>query len=175
MQAMTTVPMIPDGYQAVTPWVIVRGVPAFIDFLIEVFDAKETIRMYADDGVRVSHAEVRINGAPVMMFDSADLWPPTPAYLRVYVADCAEVLRRATLAGARIVTEPTDLFFGDRIGRFSDPWGNLWWVHTHVAEPSPEDLAAAAGTPEAAEALRYVEETLEAEMQRRGRAHPDAG
>ena len=64
---MTTVPMIPDGYQAVTPWVIVRGVPAFIDFLVEVFDAKETIRMYADDGVRVSHAEVRINGAPVMI------------------------------------------------------------------------------------------------------------
>jgi PhnB protein len=137
MQAVTTVPMIPDGYQAVTPWVIVRGVPAFIDFLIEVFDAKEIIRMYADDGVRVSHAEVRINSAPVMMFDSADGWPPTPAYLRVYVADCAEVLRRATLAGASIVTEPTDLFFGDRIGRFSDPWGNLWWVHTHVAEPSP--------------------------------------
>ena len=167
--------MIPDGYQAVTPWVIVRGVPAFIDFLIKVFDAKETIRMYADDGVRVSHAEVRINNAPVMMFDSTDLWPPTPAYLRVYVADCAEVLHRATLAGARIVTEATDLFFGDRIGRFSDPWGNLWWVHTHVAEPSPEDLAASATTPQAAQAMRYVAETLEAEMHRRGRAHPDAG
>jgi uncharacterized glyoxalase superfamily protein PhnB len=147
------------------------GVPAFIDFLIEVFDAKEIIRMHADDGVRVSHAEVRINGAPVMIFDSADGWPPTPAYLRVYVADCAEVLRRATLAGARVVTEPTELFFGERICRFSDPWGNLWWVHTRVAEPSPEELAAGATTSEAAEALRYVGETLETEMQRRGRAY----
>jgi PhnB protein len=172
MHAKTTVPMIPEGYQAVTPWVIVQGVPAFIDFLIEVFDAEETIRMYADDGVRVRHAEVRISGAPVMMFDSADGWPPTLAYLRVYVADCAEVLRRATLAGARIVTEPTEMFFGERIGRFSDRWGNLWWVHTRVSEPSVEDLAANATTSEAAQALRYVGETLEAEMLRR--AHPDA-
>lgn len=174
MHTTPVVPMIPDGYQAVTPWVIVQGVPECIDFLIKVFDAKEIIRMYADDGVRVSHAEVRINGAPVMMFDSADGWPPTAAYLRVYVADCAEVLRRASVAGASIVTEPTDLFFGDRIGRFSDPWGNLWWVHTRVAEPSPEDLTASAATPEAAEAMRYVADTLEAEMHRRGRARPDA-
>lgn len=171
---MTAVPLIPDGYLAVTPWVIVRGVPAFIDFLIEVFDAKEVIRMHAADGVRVSHAEVRINGAPVMMFDSADGWPPTPAYLRVYVPDCAEVLCRATLAGARVVTEPTELFFGDRVCRFSDPWENLWWVHTRVAEPSPEELTAAAGLPEAMNALRYVGETLEAEMQRRGRTHAKA-
>lgn len=168
---MTTVPTIPEGYQAVTPWVIAQDVPAFIDFLVEVFDAKEIISMFADDGVRVSHAEVRINGAPVMMFDSADGWPPAPAYLRVYVPDCAEVLRRATMAGARIVTEPTDMFFGERIGRFSDPWGNLWWVHTRVAEPSPDDVAAGATTPEALEAMRYVGETLEGEMQRRGRAH----
>ena len=172
MHATTTVPLIPDGYGAVTPWVIVLGVPAFIDFLIEVFDATETIRMYAENGIQVRHAEVRINGAPVMMFDSTDGWPAMPAYLRVYVADCAETLRRTTRAGARIVTEPTDVFFGERIGRFSDPWGNLWWVHTRIAEPSPEDLAAGTTTPEAAEALRYVGETLEAEMQRRGHAHP---
>jgi uncharacterized glyoxalase superfamily protein PhnB len=166
---MTPIPAIPDGYQAVTPWVIVQGVPAFIDFLVEVFDAGETVRMYAEDGVRVSHAEVRINDAPVMMFDATEDWPPTPAYLRVYVADCAEVCRRATKAGARVVTDPTDMFFGDRVGRFSDPWGNLWWVHTRLTEPTPEDLAASAATPEAAEALSYVGETLEAEMQRRGR------
>src|SRR5437870_284097 len=115
---MTTIARVPDGYQAVTPWVVAKRVPDFIDFLIAVFDAEEIIRMHAADGVRVIHAEVRINGAPVMMFDSADGWPPTPAYLRVYVADCAEVLHRATMAGARIVTEPTELFFGDRIGRF---------------------------------------------------------
>ena len=165
---MSTIPPIPDGYQAVTPWIVARNVPGLIDFLVRVLDANETIRMYAADGVRVSHAEVRIDGAPVMMFDSGEGWPPTPAYLRVYVSDCAEVLRRAKLEGARIVTEPTDLFFGDRVGRFTDPWDNLWWVHTRVAEPSIEELATAAEMPAASAARRYVEETLEMEMQRRG-------
>ena len=165
---MTALPTVPDGYQAITPWVIVDGVPAFIDFLSAVFDAKEIIRMLAADGVRVGHAEVRIHGAPVMMFDAASGWPPTPAYLRVYVADCDDVLQRATAAGARVVTEPTDLFIGDRVCRFSDPWGNLWWVHTRVAEPSAEELAAGATTPAAAVAMRYVGETLDAEMQQRG-------
>src|SRR5512138_2093441 len=167
---MTELSTAPDGYQAVTPWVIVRGVPAFIDFLVHVFDAKEIIRMLADDGVRVTHAEVRINGAPVMMFDSGTSWPPTHAYLRVYVTDCAEVLRRAVTAGSRVVTSPTDLFFGDRICRFSDPWNNLWWVHSRLFEPSAEDLTTGATTQTATDALRYLQETLEMEMQRRGGA-----
>ncbi len=124
--------------------------------------------MLAADGVRVSHAEVRIHGAPVMMFDAGDGWPPTPAYLRVYVPDCAAVLRRAAAVGATIVTEPTELFFGDRVGRFSDPWDNLWWVHTRVSEPSEKEMAAAAESPAAGAALGYVEKTLEGEMQRRG-------
>lgn len=167
---MTNIPRIPEGYQAVTPWIIVDGVPAFIDFLVKVFDARETVRMLAEDGVRVIHAEVRIHGAPVMMFDSVDGWPPTPAYLRVYVSNSDEVLRRAALAEARIVTEPTDLFIGDRVGRFADPWGNLWWVHSRFAEPSAQDLAAGATSQEGLEAMRYVGETLSTEMQRRGSA-----
>ena len=169
---MTRIAPVPDGYQAVTTWVIAKGVTAFIDFLVKVFDAKETVRMLADDGVTVAHAEVRIGDAAVMMFDSRDGWPPTPAFLRVYVPDCAEVLRRATREGASLVTEPTDLFFGDRVARFSDRWDNLWWVHTRIAEPTEEESMATASTPEAAKAMRHVEETLEKEMQRRGRRLP---
>jgi uncharacterized glyoxalase superfamily protein PhnB len=165
---MPPIAAVPSGYLAVTPWIVARDVPSLMDFLKKVFDATEIVRMYANDGVRVSHAEVRIDGAPVMMFDSTDGWPPTPAFLRVYVSDCDEVMRRAAAAGSRVVTEPTSLFFGDRVGRFSDPWNNLWWVHTRVAEPSMDELSASAGTPEAVAALQYVSETLETEMQRRG-------
>ncbi len=46
---------------ALKSWVIVDGIPPFIDFLSAVFDAKEIIRMLAADGVRVGHAEVRIH------------------------------------------------------------------------------------------------------------------
>jgi PhnB protein len=159
------VPAVPDGYLAVTPWAIVDGVPAFLEFLKDVFDAEEVIRLTGDGG-RVAHAEARINGGPVMMFDSGEGWPATPAYLRAYVPDVDEVVHRAAKAGAGVVTEPTTLWFGDRIARISDPWGNLWWVHTRVFEPDP----AAYGPPDeaGAEAIAMVAATLETEMRRRG-------
>jgi PhnB protein len=149
-----------------TPWAILDGVPAFLDWLRDVFDAEETFRMPGPDGVRIVHAEARIGGSPLMMFDSAPDWPATPAFLRVYVPDADAAVARAVARGARVVTEPTTLWFGDRIARLADPWDNLWWVHTRVAAPSPERLAAGP-TPEEAAAAEHVASSLEVEMRRR--------
>jgi uncharacterized glyoxalase superfamily protein PhnB len=167
--------LTPDGYPALTPWVITRGVPAFIDFLVGVFNAEETVRLLAADGVSVVHAEARIHGAPLMMFDSGVEWPATPAFLRVYAPDCTEVLRRALTAGAQLVTAPTALFFGDRVCRFTDPWDNLRWVHSRVFAPSMEELAINASAPAAVDDLQYLADTLEEAMRRRRHAQISAG
>jgi uncharacterized glyoxalase superfamily protein PhnB len=148
--------------------VIVNGASAFLDFLSQVFDADEVVRMAQPDG-RIRHAEARINGGPLMMFDSDEGWPDTPAFLRVYVDDVDEVRRRAEGAGATIVTPPTTLWIGDRVARISDPWNNLWWVHTRVAEPTMEQLTAGPPDDEAVAADALVADTLTAEMRRRGR------
>ncbi len=155
-----------DG-RAVTPWIIADGVPALLAFLADVFGARETVRLTAPGSDRVAHAETLIGGAPVMLFDSGAGWPPTPAFLRVYVADVDDTVRRAVAAGGAAVTEPVTLWFGDRVARVRDPWDNLWWVHTRVRTPSPADLAA--GPPDAAarEAMAVVAATLDAEMRRR--------
>ena len=157
---------VPDGYLAVTPWVILDGASTFLDFLRQVFDAEEVIRLPGEDG-RIVHAEARINGGPVMTFDTGPGWPATPAFLRVYVLDVDEVVRRAAAAGSRVVTEPVTLWFGDRIARIADPWDNLWWVHTRVFEPAPGTYGPAdeAGAAD----MATVGSTLEAEMRRRGR------
>jgi len=59
----------------------------------------------------IVHAEVRIGDSVVMMFDSRPGWPPTPAFLRLYV-----------------LTDVTHLFFGDREERVRDPLSNIWWM-----------------------------------------------
>lgn len=167
---------IPEGLTAVTPWVILDGVPRFLRFLVDVFDAEEVIRMPGPDGVRIVHAEARIAGAAVMLFDSDVTWPATPAFLRVYVDDCDAVVERAVAAGARIVTPPTDLWIGDRAARFADPWDNLWWVHTRMAEPTMEQLGAGPPTTDAAADMENFGTSLASEMRMRGeRAHGDAG
>lgn len=155
--------IVPDGYSSVTPWVIVRGAAAFIDFLAEVFGALERGRMLGPDG-SIVHAEVEIGGAVVMLFDARQDWPDTPSFLRLYLADADAAYARALAAGSKSVTRPTDLFFGDRVSRVRDPWGNLWWLHTHSADPDPQDLARLAADPQSVEAMRYVQESLEREL-----------
>jgi len=147
--------VVPEGYHTVTPWMISPGNTAeLIDFIVGVFDATELARIEVA-GV-IGHAEVRIGDSVVMMFDRPG-WPATPAFLRLYIADDAEVLRRAVERGAAVVTEPTELFWGDRVSRFRDPFGNLWWIHQRVAEPTPEETSRRLADPEFVRAMEYVQ------------------
>ena len=143
--------------------------PALLGFIADTFGAQEGIRTTAAGSTRVVHAETLVHGVPVMLFDSADGWPATPAFLRVYVPDVDHTVRRAVAAGAAVVTAPETLWIGDRAARIRGPWDNLWWLHTRVAEPSPEDLAA--GPPHAAAEASMTQfgDTLHEEMLRRGR------
>lgn len=146
--------VVPEGYHTVTPWLITRGhTAALIDFIVAVFDATELGRM-GEVGA-IGHAEVRIGDSVVMLFDKPN-WPATPGFLRLYVADDAEVLRRAKENGGVVVTEPTELFWGDRVSRFRDPFGNLWWVHQRVVEPTPEEMGARMEDPVFVEGMEYV-------------------
>ncbi|WP_369389929.1 VOC family protein [Streptomyces sp. CG1] len=148
---------IPEGYTAITPWIISADTAALIDFLKRAFHAEELGRMVGPGG-RVEHAEVRIGDAVVMMFDrhSPD-WQPTPAYLRLFVEDADAVYRQAIEAGATPVTEVTHLAFGDRVGRVRDPLGNLWWIQTHVEDVSPEELRRRFADPEFTARMEYVQ------------------
>ena len=130
---------VPEGYTTVTPWIICRDTALLIDYLKEAFGAEEMARLAGPDG-RIEHAEIRIGNAVVMMFDTRPEWPPTPAFLRLYVTDADAIHRQAVAAGGTPVTEVTHLFFGDRVGRVRDPLGNLWWIQTHVEDPSPQEM-----------------------------------
>ena len=114
---------IPEGYHTVTPFVNVKGAAWLIDFMKEAFNAVEMGRVTVEDG-SIGHAEVRIGDSVVMMFDSKEEWPETPAFLRLYVEDCDAIYQQALKAGATSVTKPTDMSWGDRVGRVRDPTGN---------------------------------------------------
>ncbi|TDD15239.1 VOC family protein [Nonomuraea diastatica] len=151
-----TVSAIPEGYTSVTPWIIGHDTAGLIDWLKAAFDAVELGRMTDAEG-RIGHAEVRIGDAVVMMFDARPDWPPTPAFLRLYVPDADAVHRRAVEAGGTSVTEVTHLFFGDRAGRVRDPFGNLYWIHTHIEDVSEEELERRLADPEFTKAMEYVQ------------------
>jgi uncharacterized glyoxalase superfamily protein PhnB len=149
---------VPDGYGAVTPWILSKDTARLIDFVTNAFDAVELARLESD-GV-IGHAEVRVGDSIVMMFDVPDDWPATPAFLRVYVDDGDATFRRALDAGAAPVTDMTDLFWGDRVGRVRDPLGNIWWIQERVEELDPAELQRRVALPEFVAAMEYVQGSL---------------
>jgi uncharacterized glyoxalase superfamily protein PhnB len=165
---------VPEGYTAVTPWIISPDSARLIKFLKNAFEAEEIAgsRMASANG-KISHVEVQIADAIVMMFDSPKDWPPTPAFIRLYVDNCETSYQKAIKAGGRSVTKPTMLAFGDKVGRIADPFGNIWWLQERIEEMShedPEEMMMKLKSASEEKAMKYVEDSLHAEM--RKRSHP---
>ncbi|PRX22924.1 VOC family protein [Actinoplanes italicus] len=151
-----TVQAIPQGYTTVTPWIISRDTAPVIDYLREAFGAEELGRVVDARG-RIGHAEVRVGNAIVMLFDADPSWPSTPAFLRLYVEDARAVHARAVEAGGVSVSEVTHLAFGDLVGRVRDPFGNVWWIQTHIEDVTPEEMRRRLDDPHFTAAMAYMQ------------------
>ena len=158
---------VPPRYSRVDPWVISSDTQAEIGFLEAAFDAQETpgSRMLGPDG-RIGHVEVELGDSVIMLFDAQPEWLATPAHLRVYVADTQETFNRAVGAGARAVTHPTELAFGERVARVRDPQGHLWWIHQRVEDVAVAELGKRFADPSAQQAMAYVQQSLASELKR---------
>ncbi len=144
---MTTFPHAPAGSNTVNPFIITDQAIELIDFLIGVFGATDVpaARTIDKDGL-VLHAELHLGDSLLMLADRKPDWPFTPALTRVYVNDIEATLARAEARGARVVTRPTD-FFGDKLARFQDRSGNLWWVYQHDPAATDQDWTTASDEP----------------------------
>jgi uncharacterized glyoxalase superfamily protein PhnB len=131
---------IPEGYRSVTPYLIVEGAAALLDFVASAFAADERLRMPQADG-SIGHAEVAIGDSVVMLADAGSEWPPMPAFIHLYVDDCDATYARALEAGGTSVREPADQFYGDRSATVRDPMGNMWGIATHVEDILEDEMA----------------------------------
>ena len=127
---MSTNESIPDGYTAITPYLLVEGAAGFIEFLADAFNAVERQRVPMPQG-GIGHAEVEIGGAVLMV---ADAFPPefpaTKSLIHLYVGDVDGIHAQAVKAGATSLAEPSDEEYGDRMAHVLDPCGNHWIIAT---------------------------------------------
>lgn len=144
---------IPEGYQSLIPYLAVDDAAKAIDFYKRAFGAEETVRMDAPGG-KIGHAELKIGGSVLMLadpFPQASSKPPsqlggTTSGIFMYVEDVDASLKRAVDAGAELTGPAQDMFWGDRFGSVTDPFGQNWQLATHVEDVPPEEMAERAKT-----------------------------
>jgi PhnB protein len=142
-----TVKWQPDGYHTLTPYLIVRGGAAAIDFYKKAFGAVELFRMPMPDG-KLGHAEIKIGNSVIMLADEAPergatAPDPKTGYavgFMVYVEKVDAVFDQAVKAGAKVIMPVKNQFYGDRSGTVADPFGHKWTIGTHVEDVSPEEM-----------------------------------
>ena len=137
----------PENTPRVTPYLYYQDVAAALGFLTDAFGFREKLRMPGPDG-KIAHAEMTLGDGLVMMgCPGADYRNPkrlgqTTQSLYVYVDDVDAHCAHAKTAGAKIINEPEDQFYGDRRYGAEDPEGHEWFFATHVRDVAPEDLKA---------------------------------
>jgi PhnB protein len=139
---------IPEGYHSVTPYLAVEDASKAIEFYKEAFGAEENLRMPGPDG-KIAHAELQIGDSKLMLsdpFPQSNVRPPSErggptGSVFLYVEDVDATFEQAQQAGAEVVSELEDMFWGDRFGTLSDPFGHVWSVATHKEDLSEEEMA----------------------------------
>ncbi|TLU67487.1 VOC family protein [Thalassotalea litorea] len=143
---MTAKP-IPDGYHSVTPYLICKNALAAIEFYQQAFNAETKLVLKMPDG-GVAHGEIMIGNSHVMLADeqpqmnfvSPDSLGGSPVSLMIYLNDVDTAFSQAVNAGAIVIREVEDQFYGDRAGTLKDPFGHTWTLATHVQDLSEDEL-----------------------------------
>lgn len=131
--------------QTIFPHLCIKGAKDAVEFYKKALGATEVMILPHEDGKRLMHAALDINGAQVFIHDEfpeyAESHPDkigsparmgsTSVTVHVNVKDCDEAFKRATDAGAESIMAPHDAFWGDRYAQVVDPFGHSWsFAHT---------------------------------------------
>lgn len=129
------------------PYLRVRHAAAAIEFYKTVFGAVEEFRLAEPSG-RVGHAELKFGPQTIMISDEYPEYGiygpqpgrPTGSSIHLHVTDVDTLTRSAVAAGATLIKEPTDQFYGERSAKVLDPYGHEWYLGSTIEVVSREEM-----------------------------------
>jgi uncharacterized glyoxalase superfamily protein PhnB len=147
-QPKNAVKPIPVGHHSITPHLVVRGAAEAIAFYKKAFSAEELARSPGPDGKSIIHASLKIGDSifylndefPDMGSRSPQALGGSPVALHMYVKDVDSCFKQAVAAGAQVRMPVMDMFWGDRYGQVTDPFGHIWSLATHIEDLSREEI-----------------------------------
>jgi PhnB protein len=136
---------IPDGLHSLTPALTLDGAAEAIEFFKEAFGASEISRALDPSGKKVWHAALRIGDSAFFVNDAFPEMGAAamPSKLWIYGERVDAAFARATGAGAKVLMTPADMFWGDRMCKVADRWGNEWSLAQRVQDLTPEEVQTA--------------------------------
>lgn len=149
---MTEIKKIPEGFQNITPMLVVKDGLKAIEYYKKVFGAIDKGTMMMPDNKSVAHATLEIGNSKIMLSDefpemkslSPESVGGTPVSLYLYVENVDKTFNLAISEGATSLDPVVDQFWGDRHGAIKDPFGHIWSIATHVKDLTREEMKKAA-------------------------------
>ena len=135
----------PENTPRISPYLLYEDAGAALEWLAAAFGFKERSRVAGEDGT-VFHAEMELQDGVIMLghpgpeFESPKKKGYLHGYPHIYVDDVDAHYEHAKAAGAKIVEEPKDEFYGDRRYSAEDPEGHRWFFAEHVRDVPPEEM-----------------------------------
>ncbi len=138
---------VPDNLHAITPNLVCRDAAGAIEFYKSVFGATEIARVPGPGG-KIMHAVLKIADSTIFLNDAMGKLLPAlpepgasnPMYIHLYVPNVDTIFNAAVAGGARVDMPVQDMFWGDRYGKLTDPFGQQWGIATHVEDVAPEEV-----------------------------------
>ena len=116
----------PPGIQSLVPYVFVKGIPDYLQFVRAAFGIESITETKNDDGVTF-YATLRFDDTVFFAQEpDGDIGLSSTLYL--YVPDLDGAYQRALEAGAISIAEPSELYHGDSLAILKDRWGNQWFL-----------------------------------------------
>lgn len=137
---------IPEGYQTITPYLVLKNADQAIELYSSAFDGLEVMRLPAPDQKSIMHACMDIGTSKLFLCDEMpeqNMLAREGARFYLYFKDVDAQHRQAVDAGMKEISPPADLFWGDRISVVADPFGNEWTLATHMRDVSEKEMAEA--------------------------------
>jgi len=137
----------PSAIHELFAYLCVSDAGKAIDFYKRAFGVTERFRLTEPSG-RIGHAELQFGPMVLMLSD------PFPEYgiqgaphegvvgvsLHLHVDNADELGRQAVAAGATMLSEPSDAFYGERSCKVRDPFGHTWLIGHSIEEVAPEEM-----------------------------------
>lgn len=130
-----------------SPYLRVRDAKVAIEFYKQAFGVTEAFRLVEPSG-RIGHAELKFGAATIMVSDEypeygiqgPEAFGGTGSAVHLQVQQVDAITQRTVDAGAKLLMEPKDQFFGERTSKILDPFGHEWLLSSRIEDVSPEEM-----------------------------------